>query len=93
MNRIRIAIVGDFNPAFQSHHATNACFKHAEPAMGCAVESSWVPTTHVEQPGPGRALDGFDGLWISSGSPYRSMAGAIEAIRYARTRGRPLYAT
>lgn len=93
MDNIRIGIVGDFNPSFASHHATNACFKHSEAALRCSIESSWVPTADIERNGAERALDGLDGLWISSGSPYRSMAGALDAIRYARTRGRPMYAT
>lgn len=35
----------------------------------------------------------FDGVWIAPGSPYRSMEGALGAIRYARERGVPLVGT
>jgi len=38
-------------------------------------------------------LAGYDGLFISPGSPYVSMEGALEAIRYARERGVPLVGT
>jgi len=34
-----------------------------------------------------------DGIWIAPASPYRSMDGALTAIRYARERGVPLVAT
>ena len=93
MKPIRIAVVGDFNPDFPWHLATNACFGHSQPAVGRSIESRWVPTPDLERNGAERELDGFDAVWIASGSPYRSMAGALDAIRYARTRGRPLYGT
>jgi YD repeat-containing protein len=38
-------------------------------------------------------LSRFDGLWIAPASPYRSMDGALTAIRYARERGVPLVGT
>ena len=66
---------------------------HSEPAVGRAIQSRWVPTPDLERNGAEHELAGDDGVWISSGSPYRSMAGALGAIRYARTSGRPLYGT
>ncbi len=38
-------------------------------------------------------LAAYDGLWIAPASPYRSMEGALGAIRYARERGVPLVGT
>jgi CTP synthase (UTP-ammonia lyase) len=32
-------------------------------------------------------------VWIAPASPYRSMDGALRAIRYARERGVPLVGT
>ncbi len=39
------------------------------------------------------ALDRFDGLWASPGSPYLSMDGALDCIRFARERGKPFVGT
>lgn len=35
----------------------------------------------------------YDGVWIAPASPYRSMGGALAAVRYARERGVPLVGT
>lgn len=94
MTAIRIGILGDFNPEFHSHHATNACLQHAAAAVGLTAESHWVPTPDLDAPAaPGRLLADSDGLWASSGSPYRSMTGMLRGIEFARTRGRPFVAT
>jgi CTP synthase (UTP-ammonia lyase) len=42
---------------------------------------------------PAERLAGYAGLFIAPASPYRSMAGALAAIRFARERGVPLVAT
>ena len=83
--RTPVAIVGDFNPKNPSHLHTNAALDH----LGLGFE--WVATDAV-CPAEER-LAPCDGLWIAPASPYRSMDGALEAIRYARERGVPLVAT
>lgn len=81
----RIAVVGDRDPRNRTHAMTEAALPH----VGLAWE--WVPTEAV---GPAAAgLARFDGLWIAPGSPYRSMEGALSAIRYARELGVPLVGT
>jgi CTP synthase (UTP-ammonia lyase) len=43
--------------------------------------------------GADKILPKYDGVFIASGSPYRSMEGAFAAIGFARTRLWPLIAT
>jgi CTP synthase (UTP-ammonia lyase) len=81
----RIAIVGDYAEANETHRATDAELAAA------GVEFAWVPTPAVGD--PSRSLADFDGLLISPGSPYASMDGALAAIRHARERGVPLVGT
>lgn len=88
-SRIHIRVVGDFNPQFHSHAALNAAVEHAATATGLPVDARWLPTPDVDV----RRLAEADGLWISPGSPYRSFDGALRAIEFARTSGRPLAAT
>jgi CTP synthase (UTP-ammonia lyase) len=88
----RIAIVGDFDAAYPSHLATNEAIDAAAAALGAAVDIVWVPTPAVEAAGA-QMLAEFDGIWCSPGSPYKSMEGALEAIRYARERGKPFVGT
>ena len=81
-----IGIVGDFQPQNPTHHMTNAALGQ----LGLAFE--WVGTDTIGDE-PDSHLGRFDGVWIAPASPYRSMAGALEAIRYARERGVPLVGT
>ena len=89
---VRIAVVGDFNPEYATHHAINAALAHAAEALGVAIDSKWVATGCAERDAD-KIFRNYDGLFIASGSPYRSMAGAFAAIRFARTRSWPLIGT
>ena len=89
---IRIGILGDFNPEYRSHHATNSSLHHAAKALGRALEFDWVPTSSIERQAEA-ALASYDALWASAGSPYLSMRGMLAGIEYARTHGRPFVAT
>jgi CTP synthase (UTP-ammonia lyase) len=90
---IRIGILGDFNPEYRTHHATDASLRHAARALGIEIEAPWVPTPSLLEPGAERALESFDGLWASAGSPYKSMDGMLAGIRLARVHNRPFVAT
>lgn len=81
-----IGVVGDFSPTNPTHRFTNEALARA------GLEIEWVPTGSISDPPTGR-LTRCAGLWIAPGSPYRSMNGALSAIRYARERGVPLVGT
>jgi len=81
-----IAVVGDFNPSNPTHRFTNAALDH----IGLRFE--WVPTDSIGTE-PDAELARYGGLWIAPASPYRSMEGALAAIRCARERGVPLVGT
>lgn len=87
MRRDGIGVVGDFDPGEVTHQATNEALTHA----GLGFE--WVPTPEVPPDEPASRLAGYAGLFIAPASPYRSMEGALGAIRFARERGVPLVAT
>ncbi|MFN7998086.1 MAG: hypothetical protein U0Q18_30980 [Bryobacteraceae bacterium] len=89
---LRIAIAGDFNPEYHTHLATNAALDHSAAELGTAVEAKWVATSCLEK-GAERILRNHDGVFVAPGSPYRSMAGAFEAIRFARVELWPLIGT
>ena len=81
----RVAVIGDFTPVNKTHRFTNAALEH----LGLPIE--WIATDAVRAPEV--TLAAYDGLLISPGSPYVSMDGALDAIRYARERGVPLVGT
>ncbi len=90
-NSVRIGVIGDFNAASRYHRATNESIAHAADALGLEAQIAWLPTPALE--GSTAALEGFDGLWCSPGSPYESMQGALDGIRFARERGKPFVGT
>ena len=81
-----VAIVGDFDSRYRTHQFTNRALEQ----LGLGFE--WVPTDVIGD-SPAARLAGAAGLWIAPSSPYRSMDGALTAIRYARERGVPLVGT
>jgi CTP synthase (UTP-ammonia lyase) len=88
-----LAIVGDFNSSNRSHTATNDAIEHCSAALGLSVQHRWVGTEELAAPGGGTRLNGFTGLWIAPASPYKSVEGALLAIRAARERRIPLLGT
>lgn len=90
---LRIGILGDFNPDYRSHHATNDSLKHAAHKLGMEVQSEWLPTPSLLDPGAPKKLETFDGLWASAGSPYKSFDGMLKGIEFARVNDWPFLAT
>lgn len=89
----RIGIIGDYDASFEPHRATDAALTHAASALSLGIEAVWLPTTALDAPGAIQSLASFGGLWVAPGSPYRSMSGALRAIRLARESGLPLLGT
>lgn len=80
-----IAIVGDRNPHYLTHEATDAAFSQLR------AETRWVPTlTLLDEPSQ---LSEYSGVLMAPGSPYVSTEGALAAIRYAREHRTPLLGT
>src|SRR5579859_3770842 len=90
---VRIVILGDFNPEFRSHHATNDSLQHAARKLQLQVESAWVPTPSLLEPNAAATLDSFDGLWGAPGSPFKSFDGMLKGIEFARVHDRPYLGT
>ena len=59
---VRIGILGDFNPEFRSHHATNDALQHAARKLGIEVQSEWIPTPSLIKPDAEKKLESFDGF-------------------------------
>jgi CTP synthase (UTP-ammonia lyase) len=78
----RIAALGDRDTGYLTHREIDA-------AIGLApagVEISWLPSTDPR-------LDGFDGVWVLPGTPYRDDDAVLAAIRFAREQGMPILGT
>ncbi len=90
---IRIGIIGDFEPTYHSHFATNAALYDAASKLKLHLELRWVPTQSLENQSAGKSLRRWDGLIASPGSPYKSFSGMLRGIAFARTRNWPFVGT
>jgi len=81
-----IGVVADYDPANATHRATDEALAHVPGSL----PFEWLATDEV---GDGVVLSRYAGLVIGPASPYRSMDGALRAIRFAREQGVPLVAT
>jgi CTP synthase (UTP-ammonia lyase) len=88
----RIALVGDFSRDVLSHLAIEKCFALSRQGGSTLVEPVWVPTQDIIE-GDERIFREFQGIWCVPASPYRNTAGALSAIKYARTRPLPFLGT
>src|SRR5260370_20604545 len=86
---IRIGIMGDFEPTYHSHFATNAALYDAATKLKAPLEVRWLPTPSLEGPAAEKILRRWDGLIASPGSPYKSFIGMLRGIEFARTRDWP----
>lgn len=87
---IRIGLVGDHDPAVPAHRAIPIALEFAGNSLGRTVHSRWLPTERIREHS---SVSQVDGIWCVPASPYRSMEGALSAIRYAREEGVPFLGT
>ncbi|NMM47820.1 glutamine amidotransferase-related protein [Marinigracilibium pacificum] len=79
----KIAILGDFNPVFQTLHKLNDSTRDIQKYLKTEIQFDWIPTdlfnskVVFEQ-------NKYKGLWIAPGSPYKDMNNVLKAIKYAR---------
>jgi CTP synthase (UTP-ammonia lyase) len=90
---IRIGIVADFDPKNKYHVATERSVAHAADARGITPEVLWLDTDTLDDSDAEARLSECDAIWCGTSSPYRSMEGALRAIRFARERGVPFFGT
>jgi CTP synthase (UTP-ammonia lyase) len=92
--QIKVGVIGDYDPKkFFSHIPTNEALIHAANALAVPVDFTWLPTRSLVNPSSVTVLKQFDALWCAPGSPYESMGGALQSIRFAREKGWPFIAT
>jgi CTP synthase (UTP-ammonia lyase) len=87
---IVIGLIGDHDAAVRAHRAIPIALQRAAEEASLRVRHEWVPTESI---GSRSSVDAFDGLWCVPASPYRSMAGALLAIRHARENRVPFLGT
>ncbi|WP_030668909.1 CTP synthase [Streptomyces rimosus] len=84
----RIALVGDRSAAVRSHVRIPGLLDALRVREGLDLDAYWVRSEDA-----GQGVEGFDAVWVVPGSPYRSEAGVVAAIRAAREGGIPFLGT
>jgi CTP synthase (UTP-ammonia lyase) len=88
---LKVLVIGDFDPSFVPHLTTNAAIEHSAAALGLDVAFAWRPTEPLET--DLGDVSEADAIWCAPGSPYRSLTGAVVALRFARENGVPTLGT
>lgn len=87
---LRIGLIGDRDDGVVAHRAIPLALDMACAAAGVACGTTWIGTETIAS---ADTVAGYDGLWCVPASPYRSMDGALTAIRHARERKIPFLGT
>jgi CTP synthase (UTP-ammonia lyase) len=87
---VSIGLIGDYDSKVTAHRAIPLAIQLAGSELGIAADFQWVPTSEITSQ---QRVAHFHALWCVPASPYRSMDGALLAIRFARESGRPFLGT
>lgn len=85
----KILILGEYDPAKETHQVTDRALVHSSAALGLKPKITWLDTDRIDRKTLGKA----DGILVAPGSPYRSMERVLSAIRFAREEGIPCLGT
>jgi CTP synthase (UTP-ammonia lyase) len=86
-----LALVGDYSPDVTAHRAIPRALELACAAVQCDATWQWVATRNIRS--AARDLKKFAAIWLVPASPYENMAGALDAVRFARETHRPFLGT
>jgi CTP synthase (UTP-ammonia lyase) len=86
----KVALVGDHSPNVVSHTRVPLLLDALASRERLVLDAYWIPSRDAEAED---AVRGFDAVWVVPGSPYRSEAGVLSAIRTAREEGIPFLGT
>ena len=92
MEPIFVGLVGDHDHEVTAHRAIPKALGLAALSLGRTVDAVWVGTEDAARD-PEGSLGQLDAVWCVPASPYRSMEGALLAIRRAREAGLPFLGT
>lgn len=87
---VAIGLIGDYDKSVPAHQAIPLALQRAVEVLHIPVTHEWVPTEEIIA---ASRIATFSGLWCVPASPYRSMEGALLAIRHAREKKVPFLGT
>jgi CTP synthase (UTP-ammonia lyase) len=87
----KLALVGDYSSEVIAHRAIPRALELACAGKQRNLTWQWVATRDLRN--AARDLAKFSAVWLVPASPYENMAGALEAVRFARETNRPFLGT
>lgn len=79
-DRLKIAIIGDFNFTYNSHHATNLAIEHSKNLLELEMNTYWL-RIHEAANMKQSQFSGYDGLFVAPG-PFENvffLSGVLDA--------------
>lgn len=85
----RVAVLGDFNPNFHTHHALNDALRSTEQSLKNALAFDWIATDKFDF---STAFNkSYSGVLIAPGSPYEDMQNVLNTIAHTRKHNIPTF--
>jgi CTP synthase (UTP-ammonia lyase) len=86
---VKIAVLGDYDPSHITLQAINDTFGPLKNLLKRDIQFDWFDTDKFDYQ---KAFnDGYAGLWVTPGSPYRDMENVLNAISYTRKNKIPTF--
>lgn len=79
----RIGIIGDFHNSIPQSTIADS-IEHSNRLLGFDTTFEWIETERLDTDNYESLLLELNGIWSAPGSPFKSLNGAINAIRFAR---------
>jgi len=91
--RVRIAVVGKYTALHDAYKSVGEALLHGGIPHNVGVDIRWIDSDRFDEPAydPAALLAGCDGLLIPGGFGERGVEGMINAIKYARETGLPMF--
>ena len=86
---VKIALLGDYDPSMVTLKAINDTFDPLMNQLNKDIRFLWFDTDKFNYEKAFR--DGYAGLWITPGSPYRDMENVLNSISYTRQNNIPTF--
>lgn len=89
--KIKIAVIGDFNYTYNTHHAINLAIGHASDFLEIDCDFYWIKALQFSELRP-TELKKYDAFWISSG-PYKDNSSVDAVIQELINQQKPVLIT
>jgi len=91
ISSIKIAIIGDYNFTFNTHHAVNLAIDHAAHFLEIEINYYWIRLQEASQLNAAQLRD-YDGIWICHG-PFKNPFFLNGIIEYLLQQKLPVFIT